>query len=207
MPDATRPRAARKSPAERAAEIRDAARALALEGGLVEVTLRAVARRAGVAPALVAHYEPSMDDLVAETFRSITTDELADVAALVTATGEASARARVHALVATALDPARDDVTAVWVDAWSLGRRNTALAAAVRAVADGWHERVARLVRDGIADGEFGTHIDADAIAWLLVGIIDGLNAQSVVHDRHDAGRAEVVLRTLDRELGVRPAP
>ncbi|UOE44423.1 TetR/AcrR family transcriptional regulator [Agromyces larvae] len=205
MPDATRPRAARKSPAERAAEIRDAARALALDGGLVAVTLRAVAARVGVAPALVAHYEPSMDELVAQTFRAITTDELADVVELVTGAGEASARSRVRALVATALDPARDDVTAVWVDAWSLGRRNPALAAAVRAVADGWQSQVARIVRDGIADGEFGADVDADAIAWLLVGIIDGLNAQSVVHDRHDPGRAEIVLRTIDRELGARP--
>ena len=66
MSTPVRTRAARKSPAERSAEIAEAARLLALEQGLTAVTLRAIAARAGVAPALVAHYQPSMDALVAD---------------------------------------------------------------------------------------------------------------------------------------------
>jgi AcrR family transcriptional regulator len=57
----------RRSAAERVAQIADAARAIAIESGLSAVTLRAVASEVGVAPALVAHYAPSMDDLVADT--------------------------------------------------------------------------------------------------------------------------------------------
>ena len=81
----TRKKAARKSPAERAAEIADAAHELALEQGLSAVTLRAVAARIDVAPALVAHYEPDMQALIASTFASIVAAELAEVDALVAA--------------------------------------------------------------------------------------------------------------------------
>ncbi|WP_395243814.1 TetR/AcrR family transcriptional regulator [Agromyces sp. MMS24-K17] len=203
--------AARKPAAERSAEIRAAARALALEGGLVAVTLRAVAARVGVAPALVAHYAPApgMDGLVADAFRSITADELADVRRVAGPDSD-PAIDRLARLIRTALDPGRDDVTAVWVDAWSLGRRNPALAAAVRGVADGWQGLVAGIIRDGVASGAFGSTghgaaapVDADAVAWLVIGLLDGLNAQSVVHDRHDPAAAGIVLGAVERELGV----
>lgn len=200
--------AARKPAAVRAAEIRAAARDLALEGGLVAVTLRAVASRVGVAPALVAHYAPEgMDGLVADAFRTITAEELADVRRVVAASGglDTTAPTRLARLIRTALDPARDDVTAVWVDAWSLGRRNTALAAAVREIADGWQELVAGVIRDGVEAGAFGdgAPIDADAVAWLVIGLLDGLNAQSVVHDRHDPAAEGIVLGAVERELGM----
>ena len=72
----------RRSAAERVAQIAGAARSIALESGLGAVTLRAVAGAVGVAPALVAHYAPSMDELVADTFSRVVGDELAEVIAL-----------------------------------------------------------------------------------------------------------------------------
>src|SRR5690242_10635399 len=72
----------RRSAAERVAQIAVAARSIALEAGLDAVTLRAVATEVGVAPALVAHYVPSMDELVADTFAAVVGDELAEVAEL-----------------------------------------------------------------------------------------------------------------------------
>uniref|UniRef100_UPI0035B20C3D TetR family transcriptional regulator n=1 Tax=Microbacterium sp. TaxID=51671 RepID=UPI0035B20C3D len=59
--------ATRRSAAERLQQISSAAQALAREAGLSAVTLRAVATEIGVAPALVAHYVPSMDALVGDT--------------------------------------------------------------------------------------------------------------------------------------------
>ena len=73
----------RKSPAERRAEITATAREIALADGLDALTLRAVAGRMGVASGLVAHYEPSMDELVAATFGDLVSQELADVVALI----------------------------------------------------------------------------------------------------------------------------
>ena len=110
----------RKSPDERRDEIAAAAVALALEQGLIAVTLRGIAARIGVASGLVAHYAPSMDDLVAATFSSIVAAELDDVRALVSA--EPDPVCRITRLIDTLLDGARDDVTLVWVQGWASDR-------------------------------------------------------------------------------------
>lgn len=204
MPSSTPPatRSVRKSAAERAAEIRDAACAIARADGLVGITLRSVGTRVGVVPALVAHYEPSTDVLVAETFRAIASAELDEVTAV--AHRERTAVGRLRALLATTLDPARDPVTAVWVDAWSLGRRNEPLASAVHELGGRWESVVAGILEQGATAGEF-TVADRDGLAWLVVAIVDGLNAQSAVHDRHDAAKARLVQRAVARELGLPP--
>ena len=116
-----RKKAARRSPAERSAEIADAARDVALEHGLYAVTLRAVAARIDVAPALVAHYQPDMHALVASTFGTVVSAELEEVEELVEPLPTPSERLAV--LLDTLLDSSRDDVTVVWVEAWALGRR------------------------------------------------------------------------------------
>lgn len=195
-------RVERKHPDERAAEILVAARSIALEAGLVAVTQRAVAARVGVAPTLITHYRSSMEQLVADTFSAVVGAELREVR---DATSSGSPRQRLRGLVRAALDPARDDVTAVWVDAWSLGRRNAALATAVREQADAWRGHAETIVRAGIGAGDFAD-VDAAEVAWLLVGLVDGLNAQSVVHDRRVASSAEAVLAAVEREVGLRPS-
>ncbi len=112
----------RKAPAERSAEILAAATLLAREQGLSALTLRAVAERAGVASGLIAHYQPSMDDLVARVYSDLVGAEIREVEALLAArSGPAQ---RMAALIGTLLDGTRDDLTVVWVEAWALGRRN-----------------------------------------------------------------------------------
>jgi AcrR family transcriptional regulator len=230
-----RGRAERKAPEERRAEIDAASRGLALSEGLSAVTLRGVAARAGVTPALVAHYRPNMDELVAETFRAIVAAELREVAggsggaeghevtpitgnsadgALRTGEasrpGEASRRdeaaqatpatERLGALVHTLLDGSREDVTLVWVEAWALGRRNETLAAAVREQMDAWQAVMHDLIAAGTAAGEFDVD-DPAAVAWQLIGMIDGLNAQALV--RWGEGRSVLLTHALEGMLGL----
>ncbi|MGZ4662784.1 MAG: TetR family transcriptional regulator, partial [Arthrobacter sp.] len=71
MSSTQRKRAVRKAPGERASEISEAARTIALEQGLGSITLRNVAARVGVASGLVAHYQPHVEALVASTFTGI----------------------------------------------------------------------------------------------------------------------------------------
>lgn len=197
-----RKKAARKAPAERAAEIADAARALALEQGLIALTLRAVAARAGVAPALVAHYAPSMDVLVANTFTMIVRAELAEVSGISGAGAAVGAGARLARLVAAALDGGRQDVTVVWVEAWALGRHNEALAAAVRSEMDAWHGLLREVIADGVAAGEFVTDDPASA-AWQVLGLIDGLNAQALVRWGAATERGPLVAHAVEGMLGL----
>ncbi|WP_225859311.1 TetR/AcrR family transcriptional regulator [Streptomyces albicerus] len=201
MPQQTpRRRAARKPPEQRAAEIRATARELALADGLSAMTLRAVAQQAGVTPALVAHYEPSMEALTAETFAVIVREEIADVKAAVAAL--AAPTERVGYVLHTLLDGSRDEVTAVWVDAWSLGRRMDLLARAVREQTDAWQQLLRDLIVAGRDAGEFVTD-DPDSVAWLVLGMIDGLNAHALVHYRDARARGLVMSRAVESELGL----
>jgi AcrR family transcriptional regulator len=200
MSTPTRTRASRKSPAERSAEIADAARQVALEQGLAAVTLRSIAARAGVAPALVAHYQPNMDSLVATTFATIVAAEIDEVARLLDE--RPGPRERLGALLDTLLDGSRDDVTVVWVEAWALGRRNEALAASVRDQMDAWQAVVQGVVEQGVADSGFETD-DAAATAWQLLGMIDGLNAQALVRWGDASDRGSLIHRAVEGMLAL----
>jgi AcrR family transcriptional regulator len=189
----------RKSPAQRSAEILEAATQLAREQGLSALTLRAVAERAGVASGLIAHYQPSMDDLVARVYGDLVAAEIGEVEALLA--GRDRADARMGALIVTLLDGTREDLTVVWVEAWALGRRNPALAVAVREQMDAWHRMVAAVIDDGCASGAFTTPSSSDA-AWQLLGMIDGLNAQSLARGIEGEGYVEKMARAAEILLG-----
>ncbi|MFV0373930.1 TetR/AcrR family transcriptional regulator [Microbacterium sp.] len=203
MTDASTIRRVRKTPDERRAEVADAARAIALDDGLDAVTLRSVAARVGVAPGLVAHYIPSMDVLVADTFGEIVAGELRSVVALMA--GVDAAPQRLGLLIDTVLDGARRDVTLVWVQGWAVGSRNEALAARVRTEMDAWQQAIAGEIERGQDAGTFG-EVDADAIAWHLLAMIDGLGAHSLVHWREHPARAALTRRVVAGLLGVETA-
>jgi AcrR family transcriptional regulator len=192
----------RKAPAERAAEIVVAATALAQEGGLSALTLRAVAQRAGVASGLIAHYQPSMDDLVARVYTDLVTAEIADVRALL-ATASDPAR-RMARLLGTLLDGTREDLTVVWVEAWATARRNDALAVAVRAQMARWQELLVEIVDEGRAAGVFATDEAAD-VAWQIMGMVDGINAQSLVREVDPATAIAQTSRAAETLLGAAP--
>ena len=193
-------RAPRRPPAERRTELATAARDLALSDGLAAVTLRGVAGRAGVTPALVAHYHPAMDALVASAFSAVVAAELAEVRTLLAAADGPTARLAV--LLRTLLDGTRDDVTLIWVEAWALGRRNEALAAAVREQMDAWQELILGVVQEGVAAGAF-TVDDPAQTAWQLLGMIDGLNAQALVRWGAGNDRAPALARAVEPMLGL----
>ena len=190
----------RRLPAlERRAQIAAAARAVALRDGLSAVTLRGVATEAGVASALVAHYAPSMEALVAETFTGLVADELEEVRALIDGS---DAPAALSALLGTLLAGGREDVTAVWVEAWALGRRNPDLGAAVRNQMDAWQEALRDLIVRGIADGALAAE-DPDAVAWHLLGMVDGLNAHALVRWGRDDARLALAARAVEAMVGL----
>jgi AcrR family transcriptional regulator len=200
MTESRRKRAERRPPEARAAEIRDAARAIAVEGGLNAVTLRSIAARVGVTPALVAHYEPSMENLLASTFTSIVRTELAEVDGRLE--HQPTATDALRQLINTLLEPARQETTAIWVDAWSLGRRNDVISGAVRLEMDAWQDFVVGVVQSGIDSGEFVTE-EPDAVAWQLIGMIDGLNAQSLVRYRDAQSRSRLLAHAMEQGLGL----
>lgn len=190
--------ATRRSAAERVEQISSAAQSLAREAGLSAVTLRAVATEIGVAPALVAHYVPSMDALVGDTFAAVVGDELAEVDEL--ARSRSGAAEALAAVLASLLDEGRAEVTLIWVQSWSLGGRNDALAARVREQMDAWRTFLAGVIDDGRRAGAFRCD-DPGAIAAQILGMVDGLNAHSLVAWQDASERTRLLLRSVEAML------
>lgn len=188
-------RAPRQSAAARTAQIAAAARAVALEAGLPAVTLRAVASAVGVAPALIAHYVPSMDEVVADAFAAIVAGELEEIDRIAEQSDDP--RAAMAAVLRSLVVDDRRDVTLVWVQGWALGRRNEALAERVREATRDWRSFLAGLVTRGVSAGYYRT-TDAETVAAQVLAMIDGLNAHSLVGWEGDDARLALLLRSVE---------
>ena len=95
----------------------------------------------GVTPGLVSHYFSSAEQLITAAFTTAAVADLASARSLVAAASTPTAK--MAALMDYVLDESSEDASALWLDAWSLGRRNVALAARGQQV----DRRVARVPR------------------------------------------------------------
>jgi AcrR family transcriptional regulator len=128
--------AKRKLPAERHGELLAKAVDISADEGLSAVTLRRVGSALGVTPGLVSHYFSSAEQLITAAFTTSANDDLAEARSRVAAA--VSPTAKVDALIDYVLDDSSEDASALWLEAWSLGRRNGALAAAANALTIEW---------------------------------------------------------------------
>ena len=192
----------RKSPAERSREIHEVAATLAREAGLSAVTQRAVAVRAGVASGLVAHYVGSMEDLVAQTFRHLTARELAEVAERVAEANTPAAQ--LARLIETVLSSDHEDITLVWVDAWSAGRGSVILCAAIDEQMAAWQELITRIVAEGVRVGVFSTE-DPEAVGWQILATLDGISAHALTRRTDPAPFATRLAQASEALVGAAP--
>ena len=129
----------------------------------------------GVTPGLVSHYFSAAEQLITAAFRSAAVADLEVARSRVDAAP--TAVAKMDALMDYVLDDSSDDASALWLEAWSLGRRNAPLAAEAKELTADWLDCIAEIVRAGVADGEF--HVaDVDVAARRLLTMIDGLGAR-----------------------------
>jgi AcrR family transcriptional regulator len=192
--------AKRKLPAERRGELLAKAVEIAQAEGLSEVTLRRVAADLGVTPGLVSHYFSAAEQLITAAFRSAAVADLAEARSRVDAASTAVAKMAV--LMDYVLDDSSDDASALWLEAWSLGRRNAPLAAEAKALTSEWLDCIAEIVRAGVADGEF--HVaDVGVAARRLLTMIDGLGAQKVVRAVPSGEAKHIAQAYFASELGV----
>ncbi|MEV7632537.1 TetR family transcriptional regulator C-terminal domain-containing protein [Microbacterium sp. NPDC089318] len=191
----------RKSPQQRSAEIHDAALAVARAEGLSALTLRSVASRAGVASGLVAHYVENMDELVARTFRELVGAELDEVKAEVALVDPP--HARMARMIETVLDSSHNDITLIWVDAWSLGRGSAALAEAIEEQMAAWQTFIAEVIDEGRDAGLFSTD-DSSAISWQILAMIDGIAAHALTRRTDAAAFAARLAQACETLVGAR---
>ena len=195
-------RRVRKTPAERRAEIVGCAIDIAMREGLEAITLRSVSTSLGVTGGLVGHYFPSVDDLLAEAFATVTMDELDEL--FTTAERESGARARLRSLLTQLLGDDRDPITLLLLDGWHAGRRRPALQAAVDTLMTGWLDRLAGMLRQGAEEGTWRVD-DPEATATRILSVVDGLGIQAVMRGTIDYGPVRDLVTTVtERELGLR---
>jgi AcrR family transcriptional regulator len=195
--------AKRKLPAERRGELLAKAVEISQAEGLSAVTLRRVGADLGVTPGLVSHYFSSADQLIAAAFR---TAALADLEAARAHVGAASTpTGGLEALLDYVLGDVSEDAGALWLDAWSLGRRNPTLAAEVPALTEAWLALIGELIRAGRDAGEFRV-ADVGGAARRVLTLIDGLGAQKVIRDAADDEIMHIAHSFVATELGYQPS-
>lgn len=193
----------RKSPETRRLEILKTAGDVALNEGLEAVTFRRVAERLGCAPGLIHHYFPVVIDLIAEALNDVLmTDQDASFAE---AEEQADALAGLSTLLTRWTFYKANEYSHLWLDAWSLARRQASVRAVIDDVMKRGHVRLAGLIELGARQGCF-TVADPDSVAWYLLTTLDGL----IVHTSVGVNQGLVdVTRTVatftEQELGLPP--
>ena len=182
-------------------EVLTAAVGVAFDVGLHAVDHVSVAARLGVPVKSVIAVAPDERAVVASAFSRIVSVELAEVKRFVLA--NPSATRQMMALLDTLAEPVRAEVDAVWLESWSLGRRNPALGAAVREEEGAWHAFVASVVRRGIKSGDFD-EVDAHEVAAHILAVIDGVNAYALVGYHTDLDRLHLLHSVARTHLGSR---
>ncbi|MFF2813571.1 TetR/AcrR family transcriptional regulator [Streptomyces sp. NPDC058000] len=191
----------RKDPAARRAEIVDAAATVALAEGLECITLRRIGEDLDVRPGLISHYFPSAEELVAEAFGTAASTELDGL--LPAAPPGAGPTERLARFFAHTTGEAYDAISRLWINARHLSRYRPLLRDRVAEQEAAWRGRLAALLHEGVAGGEFRT-ADPDVTTIQILVVLDGLGA----HANTDTGdRPAAVTRmaitTAERELGL----
>jgi AcrR family transcriptional regulator len=192
--------AKRKLPVERHGELLARAVEISQNEGLSAVTLRRVATDLGVTPGLVSHYFSSAEQLIAAAFRTAAVADLQEARDRVAAAP--TPPAKIDALMDYVLDDVSEEASALWLDAWSLGRRNPTLAAEATALTEDWLQCIGDVVRAGTRSGDFAVP-DVGVAARRLLIMIDGLGAQKVIRDAPTDEIKHIARAYVAFELGV----
>lgn len=167
------------TPEERRAAIVDATLRVMIRQGIAATTARDVASEMGTSSGLIHHYFASMDELLAEAFDRVASDDLARTVAALDASSDPIGRLAIF--FAFYNRAGEDWGMQLWLDAWSEAARRPTLQQTSRRLNVAWQSLVAELIRDGVGAGAM-TCEDPDAVAWRIISLLDGLALQAVAH-------------------------
>ncbi|MCW2756431.1 MAG: hypothetical protein JWO46_177 [Nocardioidaceae bacterium] len=191
------PSRSRKPPEVRRQEILDAVVAIAADHGLDAISARDVAERAGVAPGLIHHYFPSMDELLAESFGKWADGQLEHLQRVA---DDVPPRVSL-ALTVAHLSPEQR----IWNDALSTATRFSELRHRARRLSEAYLAHVQGTIEAGVADGTFVCASPRDS-AWRIILILDGMVAMVHILDLIQAREiAAIISPVVEHDLGLEP--
>jgi AcrR family transcriptional regulator len=201
----SRPQSAprRKAASERRAEITETAAAIAVSEGLERVTAKRVAGATGVFPGLVSHYFGTADELVAAAFAHAAASEREKLFGDATAAGRPVDQLR--RLLSCWLDPDRDPVSLLWLDAWQASRRRPALMDEVTRQMAADSGRLAALIRTGTEAGDWAA-ADPGSTATQILSLVDGHSVQAATRRALDYTVVAAMVLTVTESLLGLPA-
>lgn len=169
--------------------------------GLDAVSNRRIALERGCAPGLVHHYFPVAMDLLAEALQHVLMTDQEE--AFHDAQAASDALGGLTTLLTRWPVSVKDDYGLLWLDSWSLARRQPQIRAVVDVVMKQGHARMEALIRRGVAEGLFITD-DPTSVAWSLLTSLDGV----IVHTSIGVNQGLVdVTRTIanvtEQQLGL----
>jgi AcrR family transcriptional regulator len=169
----------RLSPDVRRDVILDATVRVMRRKGMAATTVRDIAHEMGTSSGLIHHYVDSMDVLLAEAFERAAGEDLeATRAALAEAAGPVE---RLRVFFATYVRAEQDWAFQLWLDAWAEAGRRPAVQETSQRLNVAWQQVLAITIHEGVAAGVMSC-ADADAAAWRILSLLDGLTLQAVAH-------------------------
>jgi AcrR family transcriptional regulator len=186
-------------PVRREQIVRATIRCLAREG-YTRLTMKKVAREAGVSQGILHYYFADKRAMLAATLEAVTRDLDRRVAAAQSRTGR-DPRARLRALVRACLDVAvrRPEFWVVFVEFWGEMLHDRRLRALNTAVYSRTRRLIGRLIADGVRAGRFRP-VDPGRGAAVVLGLVDGLSLQLTFDP--DAFAVAEAARFCDDALG-----
>lgn len=185
-------------------QILRAAAEVITEKGLAATRIADVAERAGTSAPAVLYWFDTREQLLSE---ALIADEITFALELerrLEAIPSAAGKLR-HLIEASSYD---GDLS-LWIELWARSLHDAASAAERQRLDDMWRERIAAVVAEGQANGEFSAAIAPADAALRLASLIDGMAVQVTLRDRElDAERMaadciEMAELLLGAELGV----
>lgn len=188
--------------AARRAELLEAAQRVVLDRGLANTRVADVAAATKVSGGLIHYHFATKDVLLTEMLRSVAEADIENGRRI--ATGKGTALERLDKLLRHWIPaPGEDETWLLWIDAWSAGLREPAIAAISHELDTAWVSLLETIIRDGQEAGEFGGAEPAD-IAIRIGSLLDGLGVRHTLRRgmtrRHMLEHARVAA-TLELEL------
>jgi AcrR family transcriptional regulator len=184
-------------------QILAAAAAVITERGLSATRIADVAERAGTSAPAVLYWFESRERLLTEALIADEGTFAADLDVRLAELPTAAARLR-ELIVASSTD---GDLS-LWIELWARALHDEASREARQRLDDEWRVRIAAIVADGQAGGEFTEEIEPAEAAFAIASLIDALAVQVTLADpavdpaRMIAGCVDFSERLLGAELG-----